>query len=446
MAITPKAPSNDPDAAWDAFAASDSSVSSGASGERAIQTDSAWARGTLIADRYRLADQIGEGGMGRVFAAHDELVGRDVAIKIVSFDRGDRDQLESRFRREVEIAMQLHGAPFVPVLDHAIRVECAYLAMELLDGESLQSYLSREGRLDRDATLHMLRGVAGGLAIAHDLCIVHRDLKPSNVFLARGGLAEGIRLIDFGIAKDLWTSSKLTMAGALLGSPHYASPEQARCVEIDHRSDLWSLGVILFRCLTGRRPFEGKLSQLVVRIVNEKHPAPSKLVTSLPASVDEFFERALAKRPEARFQDVREMLAAFEQVVAGWPGADRRAQAEVMTIRAAAPIETPSTSGERISERTVMGGESYETYAALASTERNSIDLTVEIDSPLHAQAFPSAAPAALAAPQVAADAAAPLGKQRVESSELPSRLWETSITALMLIVVAVVVLWIASR
>lgn len=349
---------------WDA-PPDDPEEASWASGERSVVVAQPWSVGQVVADRYRLERLIGEGGMSRVFAAHDLSEGREVALKLVSFDRGDRTQLEARFKREIEVAMQLSGSPFVRVHDHGLRADCAYIAMDLLIGESLQERLSRVGKLDLFATLSMLRGVARGLAIAHELCIVHRDLKPSNVFFAVEDDAEVVRLLDFGIAKDLWTSAKLTQAGVMLGSPHYVSPEQAKCSDLDHRSDLWSLAVILYRCLTGHRPFDGQLSNLIVRIVTEKHQPPSRLA-ALPPAVDAFFERALAKRPEDRFQDVASLVEALETIAADGLGVE--SQRLSISHRS-----TPVVPHRRVSDATQLAAASYETYAAQVTRSQPSL-------------------------------------------------------------------------
>lgn len=367
------------------------------SGERELPTGPRWSLGQVVADRYRLEKLIGEGGASHVYAAHDQLHNRAVALKLLTLDGSDRGQLEGRFRREIEVATQLHGPAFVPVFDHGVRPECGFIAMELLIGESLQDRLTRVRRLDLDSTVGVIREIAAGLAVAHDLCIVHRDLKPANVFLCRGGTERAVKILDFGIAKDLWTSSKLTHNGALVGSPHYVSPEQARCVEIDHRSDLWSLGVVIYRCLTGARPFDGSPAQLILRIVKDPHERATKIAPDLPPSLDAFFERALAKRPEERFQDVGSMLSAIAQI------ADEARHGS--GVRPAVKSDAPASARARptsLSERTRVGAAGYDAYVAMVSRmgsqealaddapandragrERLSFFPTVEVASPL---------------------------------------------------------------
>jgi serine/threonine protein kinase len=359
--------------------ATEKTESSHVSGERRIDLSGGFAAGHVIAERYRILEKIGEGGMSQVFSAHDLLEGRDVALKIMMFDGKNRAYLEARFQREIDIASQLKSRVFVPMYDHGIS-DNAYIAMELLTGENLQERLSREGRLSLAATLNVLWALSTGLREAHDLCIIHRDLKPSNIFFANSGEEETIRILDFGIAKDLWSPEKLTRKGYVLGSQHYMSPEQAAGKEVDARSDLWSVAVVLYRCLTGRRPFEGKIGTLILQIANERHPQATSVASGLPPAIDAFFDQALAKRPENRFPDIMSMLKAFKHVV------DHAAQvAPPITKR---PPTTPSSP-------TQAGDVSYGEYARLVSSDPESqvptIEAPLEIlerhstEEPLHA-------------------------------------------------------------
>lgn len=256
-----------------------------------------------------------------------------MALKIVALAGAERSQIEARFRQEVAFAMHLRGPSFVPLLDSGIRDEFAYIAMELLEGESLEDRLERAGRLSPTDSLGLLRGIAQGLQLAHGRGIVHRDLKPSNIFFSRrarrsdsdigapspaatGSSGESVRILDFGVAKHLWAAAKITRKGAIVGTPHYLSPEQARGAPVDQRTDGWSLGVLLFRCLTGVRPFgDGSPSQIVLRIVRERHARASDMVPGFPTDVDRFFDRALAKRETDRFPDVPAMVSAFSRLI-----------------------------------------------------------------------------------------------------------------------------------
>jgi serine/threonine-protein kinase len=192
--------------------------------------------------------------------------------------------------------------------------------MELLAGEDLEARLAREGRLAPAAMLELLGQVVKALGHAHQVGLVHRDLKPANIFLAQQGGELIVKLLDFGIAKDmgLGLAGNATRTGTLLGSPRYMSPEQVRrSKQIDHRSDLWSLGVILFECLTGRPPFPGQeIGDLLVEICTADIPVASQIAPGLGAELDRFFARALERPPELRFQSAQELAAAFAAAVA----------------------------------------------------------------------------------------------------------------------------------
>jgi serine/threonine-protein kinase len=195
----------------------------------------------------------------------------------------------------------------VHVYDHGVDSQSGrqYIAMEYLEGEDLEQRLRRVGRLSPKETMRICNEICRGLGRAHRMGIVHRDLKPANVFLS--GDDEMVKLLDFGIAKVVGPRArdltKATATGDVLGSPHYMSPEQARGQSVDGRSDLWSLAVIAYRLLTGKRPFDGDVpGDVIVRICTEPVVPPSQHLPSLNEGVDRFFERALAQDPDARFQ------------------------------------------------------------------------------------------------------------------------------------------------
>jgi len=294
----------------------------------------ALASGDLIADRYLLEDIVARGGMGAVWSGFDRKLRRRVAIKVVALDGGDGVEA-GRFKREAEISGQLRGPSFVDVYDHGILEHEAYLVMELLEGETLHERLRRVGRLTTDEVLYLLRSVASCLRLAHTLQIVHRDLKPGNVFFARkkigqsgvlslDGKSEVVKLFDFGIAKDAWDDSRLTRPGMLLGSAFYMSPEQIRSGrDVDARSDLWSLGVILFRALTGERPFPGAASEALTHILHDEPPPVRSINPALPERMEGFFRKALAKEVVHRFQTIDDMLDGFVAALRGESVVDR---------------------------------------------------------------------------------------------------------------------------
>lgn len=274
------------------------------------------AAGTMIADRYRLERQLGEGGMGSVWAAVDEKLRREVAIKLVTERIADSERALSRFEREAMAVARLRSPYIAQVYDYGVQDGSPYIIMELLEGEDLKVMLARQGRLSVEDTARIVVQVAKALHAAHATGIVHRDLKPANVFLSRGHGEEVCKVFDFGVAKalnDLADDSDTTAEGVLLGTPRYMSPEQAHGAKlVDHRSDLWALGVIAYLCVTGRLPFVAVgTGAVLVKICTEPAPAPSEVVEGLPPEVDAYFEKALAKDPEQRFQSAKEMGTTF---------------------------------------------------------------------------------------------------------------------------------------
>jgi serine/threonine-protein kinase len=231
----------------------------------------------------------------------------------------------ARFEREAKAAAQIRSANVVQVFDYGVDRGVPFIVMELLEGEDLLKRLQREGRLSPAATAHLVQAVTRALQRAHDMGLVHRDLKPGNIFLTKEGDREIPKVVDFGVVKQLPGQNKLasegsenTVEGTLIGTPSYMSPEQAISrPDIDHRSDLWSFGVILFQTLTGMKPFaSGNLFESLVRICSDPIPRPSSIVPDLPTGTDAFFERALERDVGKRFQSAREMERAFYALIA----------------------------------------------------------------------------------------------------------------------------------
>ncbi|MBL8740181.1 MAG: serine/threonine protein kinase, partial [Myxococcales bacterium] len=208
--------------------------------------------GLIIAGKYRLVAPIATGGMGAVWRARHETLETDVAVKVMTAAAATMDSALERFKREARAAAQLKSPNVVQIHDYGIHEEIPYIVMELLEGEDLGVHLARHGTLSLDRAATILRSAAKALRLAHDAGLVHRDLKPANIFLARIAGEEVIKVLDFGIAKekDQKLASIETSHNALLGSPLYMSPEQTRGSELDHRSDLWSLSVLLLEMIT----------------------------------------------------------------------------------------------------------------------------------------------------------------------------------------------------
>jgi serine/threonine protein kinase len=278
-----------------------------------------------IAGRYRLERPLARGGMGSVWVARHLTLDVDVAVKFMAPELASSSEAQKRFEREAKASASLRIANAVHVYDYGIEEGTPYLAMELLEGEDLAARLGRQGRLDKAAMSSLVSQVSKALRRAHEIGLVHRDLKPGNLFLARQGAEEVVKILDFGIAKmtGLGVTGPATKTGTLLGSPLYMSPEQIRrSKEVDHRSDLWSLGVIVFECLTGRLPFQGEdLGELLLMICTEEIPLASRIVPELGPEVDRFFARALARDPADRFQSADELAAALAQAMSSVPAA-----------------------------------------------------------------------------------------------------------------------------
>jgi len=251
--------------------------------------------GHVIADKYELEALVGEGGMGSVWRARHRQLESAVALKLMSPAIASQPEALNRFLREARAAARLSSMHVVKVFDFGVDGETPFIAMELLQGESLRQRLDR-GPLSPASTLWVVRQAARALAKAHAEGIVHRDLKPENLFITQQE-DELLKVLDFGVAKLSGTASgqpsTSTRTGALLGTPFYMSPEQARGIKaVDHRSDIWSLGVIAFECITGRLPFDSAaFGDLVLKICTLPAPVPSS-VASVPDGFDAWFARA----------------------------------------------------------------------------------------------------------------------------------------------------------
>ncbi len=288
--------------------------------------------GRVLAGRYRLTTKLGQGGMGSVWRAEHLALGSPLAIKLIDPGIAQTAEAAARFKREAQAAADLRSAHVVQIIDYGVDEGVPFIAMELLDGESLGARLEKVGRLAPAKVASILSQVARALARAHQAGIVHRDLKPDNVFLVREADDDFVKVLDFGIAKKLGalssTSGIKTGTGAMLGTPYYMSPEQALGQStIDRRTDIWSLGIIAYECVTGKRPFEkDTLGALLMAICNEPLPVPST-VASVPSGFDAWFARACARSISARFDSAIEATAELRNVCGAT--ADRPSIADV---------------------------------------------------------------------------------------------------------------------
>jgi serine/threonine-protein kinase len=264
----------------------------------------------VVAERFRLNRLLGRGGMGSVW--HATHLGLDIpcALKFIEGPHAAMPEAHMRFEREAKAAAQLRSPHVVQILDHGIWDGTPYMAMELLEGEDLGKRLARVGRLPPKKLCVIVAQVARALAKAHAAGIVHRDLKPDNIFLVRDDDREIAKVLDFGIAKATGAiEGSNTKTGAMLGTPYYMSPEQAQGTKaVDHRSDVWSLGVIVYLALTGHLPFESEaLGDLLMRIMVAPMPVPSHVAPDLPLAFDGWWIRAASRDPAQRFQSAKQL-------------------------------------------------------------------------------------------------------------------------------------------
>lgn len=271
--------------------------------------------GLLLNGRFRLIEELGRGGMGAVWRAEDLELEAPAAVKLIDAQFVQSPEALARFKREAKAAAAIRSTHVVQILECGVDDQIPYIAMELLKGETLAKRIETLGALTPEMTLNVLTHVGRALSLAHKNGIVHRDLKPDNVFLVREMDEDIGKVLDFGIARKLGalgdTGGFQTQTGAVLGTPYYMSPEHTMGQFVDQRSDIWSLGVITFECLTGKLPFEhDSLGGLFRAICVAPPPVPSQ-VGPVPVGFDEWFARATARDPNDRFQSVNEAVASF---------------------------------------------------------------------------------------------------------------------------------------
>jgi eukaryotic-like serine/threonine-protein kinase len=257
--------------------------------------------------------------MGSIWRAEHLVLAAPVAVKLIDPEIAEDDDATARFMREAQAAATLRSPHVVQILDYGFDGKVPFMAMELLEGENLAQRIKRLGKVSPAETARILMHVGRAVGRAHEAGIVHRDLKPENVFIVRNEDEELAKVLDFGVAKvdrKVIGPSAVTRTGSLLGTPYYMSPEQAQGNKtVDHRSDLWSLGVIAFECLIGKRPFySDAIGDLVLQICVRDIPVPSRHGI-VPEGFDAWFARAIARDPEHRFQSARELTEALREAL-----------------------------------------------------------------------------------------------------------------------------------
>jgi eukaryotic-like serine/threonine-protein kinase len=268
---------------------------------------------TLFDGRYRVVRKLGAGGMADVYLAEDEELGRRVAIKILNDRHANDEQFVERFRREAKNAAGLSHPNIVSIYDRGEAEGTYYIAMEFLDGRSLKELLIARGPMPIGDAMQYTRQILNALRFAHRKGVVHRDIKPHNVMVDGDGR---LKVTDFGIARA--GASQMTEVGAIVGTAQYLSPEQARGAAVDQRSDLYSIGVVLYEMLTGHVPFTGDTPvEIAMRHLSDAPRPPSTIRPEIPPDLDMIVLRALAKNPDDRFQTADEMDAELARVEDG---------------------------------------------------------------------------------------------------------------------------------
>lgn len=285
--------------------------------------------------RYKVIGVIGQGAMGTVYKAVDPMIDRTVAIKTInlSLSADELVEYEARFQQEIKAAGRLNHPNIVTIYDVGRTDTVAYMAMEFLEGRELKDLLTEQNRPSTYAVIDWIAQAAEGLGFAHKNDVIHRDVKPSNIMVVGEGLA---KITDFGIARTSASAVK-TMTGMILGSPRYMSPEQVIGKKLDYRTDIFSLGVVLYEALTGRAPFDGdNVNAIMYATVNTEPITPSSQVPGVPQILDLIVAKALAKAADERYQSMgefaRDLRGVLTKISGGQSPESARAAGKAMPI------------------------------------------------------------------------------------------------------------------
>ncbi|WP_437286736.1 serine/threonine-protein kinase [Sorangium sp. So ce406] len=333
--------------------------------------------GRAVMDKYRLERRLGGGGMGDLWLGFDIKLRRRVVIKFIRSFAATEPELIARFEREARASARVRSPYVIETYDYGVDRGCAFIVMEYLEGEDMNRRLDREQKLPLAQAATLFTQLGKALDAVHAAGVIHRDLKPGNIFITSSGGDELVKVLDFGVAKSSCSRDRITKTGMVLGTPRYMSPEQTMAPkQVDYRSDLWSMAVILYRAITGQCPFGGAtINELVRHICQTSFPRASGLSPELPPSIDAFFTRAFQFDPGARFQSGKEMMEAFAAIVQQAP-ASLRSPEPPRAIPAPPPSERSA-----IMKRRALGvpavapryGMDETTMAAMQATPANDL-------------------------------------------------------------------------
>lgn len=298
--------------------------------------------GDKLSGRYHILKQVGQGGMANVYLAHDLILDRDVAVKVLRFDFHDDQNAIERFRREAMSASQLLHHNIVEVYDVNEENDQQYIVMEYVDGEDLKTYIRENKPLSLELAVSFMSQILAGIEIAHENGIIHRDIKPQNILLTSNN---EVKITDFGIAVAL-SDSSITQTNTLLGSVHYLSPEQARGGSASEKSDIYALGVVLYELITGEVPFDGESAvSIALKHFQEPFPKLTSEYDYVPQSLENVVMKATCKDPDDRYESVGEMLADLSTCLS--PSrmyeAPFQAESEVKAAEVLEPIQSENT-------------------------------------------------------------------------------------------------------
>jgi serine/threonine-protein kinase len=333
------------------------------------------SEGTLVTPSIRLVRELRQGGMGALWVADHLTLKTQVVVKFIAEGLSKDAASLARFSREAAAASQVKSPHVVQMLDHGVDAEgVPFIVMELLDGHDLLAEIEQRGKLGKREVTQIIVQATRALSRAHEKGIVHRDIKPENIFLCDVGGGElFVKVLDFGIARSADTTLATTGTGQMIGTPYYMSPEQMMgSKEIDHRSDLWALGVVTYQMLTGKRPFDGDtVGALAIAIHGGPLPLPRSIDPSLPASVDAWFAKACARPVGERFQSARDLASslctALGVTMDGVPLSTSSGAALAGTVASVAGAATDGSGNVRIADARAATPGALDRTAAVGS-------------------------------------------------------------------------------